>query len=167
MRGYVASRDRGATRKAIEALAKRRFVCFDWTQGPSCKYDDSDSAIAVTDYDALMEAWFFLMMWWPGMTAGYTEMGVALGRKIPVIVVGADKRDNVFLRHPMVVHVATLPEAVETLCTIFDGRLRCAGFVADRTVGVTAKCCTRAGEYNGYASGPLSFVCPNHCACHD
>lgn len=29
-------------------------------------------------------------------------------------------------------------------------------------------CCERAGEYNGFGSdGPLSFVCPNHCSCHD
>lgn len=28
-------------------------------------------------------------------------------------------------------------------------------------------CCDRRNEYNGFASGPLSFVCPKHCACHD
>ena len=28
-------------------------------------------------------------------------------------------------------------------------------------------CCERRGEYNGYASGPLIFTCPNHCSCHD
>jgi len=28
-------------------------------------------------------------------------------------------------------------------------------------------CCARAGEYNGFGSGPLSFVCPKHCPCHD
>ena len=28
-------------------------------------------------------------------------------------------------------------------------------------------CCDRRGEYNGFASGPLSFVCPRHCSCHD
>lgn len=29
-------------------------------------------------------------------------------------------------------------------------------------------CCDRAGEYNGLGSdAPLSFVCPNHCGCHD
>jgi len=28
-------------------------------------------------------------------------------------------------------------------------------------------CCDRRGEYNGFASGPLSFVCPKHCSCHD
>lgn len=31
----------------------------------------------------------------------------------------------------------------------------------------TRACCDRAGEYNGFASGPLVFVCPEHCACHD
>jgi hypothetical protein len=33
--------------------------------------------------------------------------------------------------------------------------------------GKGAKCCSRAGEYNGYASGPLLFVCPKDCSCHD
>lgn len=29
-------------------------------------------------------------------------------------------------------------------------------------------CCDRVDEYNGYGSdGPLSFVCPKHCPCHD
>jgi hypothetical protein len=29
------------------------------------------------------------------------------------------------------------------------------------------KCCDKAGKYNGYGSGPLDFVCPEHCSCHD
>ncbi|HEC72408.1 MAG: hypothetical protein ACTSW7_01520 [Candidatus Thorarchaeota archaeon] len=29
-------------------------------------------------------------------------------------------------------------------------------------------CCNRRNEYNGLSSdGPLKFVCPNHCSCHD
>jgi len=28
-------------------------------------------------------------------------------------------------------------------------------------------CCDRRGEYNGFGSGELKFVCPKHCACHD
>ena len=28
-------------------------------------------------------------------------------------------------------------------------------------------CCDRRDEYNGYASGPFSFVCPKNCDCHD
>jgi hypothetical protein len=34
--------------------------------------------------------------------------------------------------------------------------------------GTKAACCSRAGEYNGFASdGPLSFICPKQCSCHD
>ena len=33
--------------------------------------------------------------------------------------------------------------------------------------GVENPCCDRRNEYNGFASGPLSFVCPKHCSCHD
>ena len=28
-------------------------------------------------------------------------------------------------------------------------------------------CCERAGEYNGFASGPSFFDCPENCPCHD
>lgn len=29
-------------------------------------------------------------------------------------------------------------------------------------------CCDRQNEYNGFGSdGPLLFVCPKHCPCHD
>lgn len=28
-------------------------------------------------------------------------------------------------------------------------------------------CCNRRGEYNGFGSGILKFVCPKHCPCHD
>jgi hypothetical protein len=28
-------------------------------------------------------------------------------------------------------------------------------------------CCDRGDEYNGFASGPLLFVCPKDCGCHD
>ena len=31
-----------------------------------------------------------------------------------------------------------------------------------------APCCDRRNEYNGFGSdGPLSFICPRDCPCHD
>lgn len=33
--------------------------------------------------------------------------------------------------------------------------------------GTAPPCCGRAGEYNGFGSGPLLFLCPNSCSCHD
>ncbi len=48
-------------------------------------------------------------------------------------------------------------EAIAIVC----GRLR-AG-----PCGGRGKCCDRAGEYNGFSSGPLSFTCPKSCMCHD
>jgi hypothetical protein len=33
--------------------------------------------------------------------------------------------------------------------------------------GKAPPCCDRAGEYNGYGSGPLEFHCPKSCSCHD
>jgi hypothetical protein len=41
----------------------------------------------------------------------------------------------------------------------------CPGHGSDRT---GEKCCERAGVYNGFGSdGPLDFVCPRSCSCHD
>ncbi len=28
-------------------------------------------------------------------------------------------------------------------------------------------CCDKRNIYNGFGSGTLLFVCPNHCSCHD
>lgn len=36
-----------------------------------------------------------------------------------------------------------------------------------RIDGGKCDCCERGGEYNGFSSGPLKFVCPHHCVCHD
>jgi hypothetical protein len=33
--------------------------------------------------------------------------------------------------------------------------------------GGSHECCSRAGEYNGFASGPSFFDCPENCPCHD
>ena len=34
--------------------------------------------------------------------------------------------------------------------------------------GKWPSCCSRAGEYNGFGGdGPLLFVCPISCSCHD
>lgn len=125
MLGYVASRDRGLTRRAIAALREHGIDSFDWTQGPPCTHSDEDAKIAVADVNALQRAEFFLLMWWPGMTGAYTELGYALARGIPMIVVDADKRDNVFLRHPNVWH-GSFDEAVERLARLNVARI-CRG----------------------------------------
>jgi hypothetical protein len=33
--------------------------------------------------------------------------------------------------------------------------------------GSAVPCCARAGEYNGFDSGPVTFRCPQSCSCHD
>jgi hypothetical protein len=45
-------------------------------------------------------------------------------------------------------------------------RARCRGMVDGVDVSLPA-CCERAGQYNGFASGPLLFKCPKSCPCHD
>lgn len=45
-----------------------------------------------------------------------------------------------------------------------DRAKRCSHAATDNT---GPDCCDRAGEYNGFGSGPLKFTCPKHCSCHD
>lgn len=33
--------------------------------------------------------------------------------------------------------------------------------------GTAEPCCKKAGEYNGFGSGGLTFTCPKSCSCHD
>ncbi len=45
---------------------------------------------------------------------------------------------------------------------------RIAAMVSRRAgCGEGEPCCDRAGEYNGFSSGPLVFTCPKGCSCHD
>ena len=62
-----------------------------------------------------------------------------------------------------------LVEIDDKLWSIPCGNLRlpdeCPGH---KRGGTRSRCCKRAGEYNGYGSdGPLVFICPRCCSCHD
>lgn len=49
-----------------------------------------------------------------------------------------------------------------------DLRAAMKSFLADGVACTEENpCCDRRGEYNGFASGPLTFTCPKHCSCHD
>lgn len=47
------------------------------------------------------------------------------------------------------------------------GCARCGGSGQEKTCCASTPCCDRRDEYNGFASGPTTFTCPNGCACHD
>ncbi len=53
--------------------------------------------------------------------------------------------------------------AAQAGLTIRKIEVRCSGMGSD----TGHRCCDRAGEYNGFSSGPLLFVCTEHCPCHD
>jgi hypothetical protein len=58
--------------------------------------------------------------------------------------------------HPWIAHP---PE-----CSRHAYRPECKGHKR----GGMLTCCDRAGEYNGFGSeGPLAFLCPEGCSCHD
>jgi hypothetical protein len=57
---------------------------------------------------------------------------------------------------------ALLTEAADAIDAV--RLLECAG----KGRAGKGRCCSRAGEYNGYGSdGPLAFRCAKGCSCHD
>lgn len=70
-----------------------------------------------------------------------------------------DPRSQLGKSSPCLMRMHEACKVEECACNCHDGP-------AD---GCTAEhpCCDRRDEYNGFASGPLTFVCPKGCACHD
>ena len=70
--------------------------------------------------------------------------------------------------------ISLLDEFDSEACSVLAGKMRAQlGEPKERVsyfevvCGIENPCCDRRGEYNGFASGPLSFICPKHCSCHD
>jgi len=58
-----------------------------------------------------------------------------------------------------------LDEFDEDKCSVLAGKIRAQTQLVECTE--ENPCCDRRGEYNGFGSGPLRFICPKHCPCHD
>jgi len=74
-----------------------------------------------------------------------------------------------FLTLPIVTRRRILAQQAEALGKIPDD-LDVLPMDADRVfVDCTEEnpCCDHRNEYNGFASGPLKFICPKHCSCHN
>ncbi len=52
------------------------------------------------------------------------------------------------------------------VCQVISKRLA-KMLLAKSECSKTNPCCDRANEYNGFSSGPLLFICPKGCPCHD
>jgi hypothetical protein len=61
----------------------------------------------------------------------------------------------------------TMAGAHNLLRNARDGDPSAQKLVAEVKAAMTCACCERGGQYNGFGSGPLAFVCPKHCSCHD
>lgn len=67
-------------------------ITFDWTTGDGTNKPKE----AKTDYQGVVDADAVLVLNHEKLFGGATEMGIAIGRDIPVYVVGAEVRDNIF-----------------------------------------------------------------------
>lgn len=78
---------------------------------------------ALDDADGVKSADAMVLLHHPNLRGGLVEMGIALGRDIPVIVVGGagEAYPPIFYWHPDVIHVATPREALAHLGALFPG----------------------------------------------
>jgi nucleoside 2-deoxyribosyltransferase len=115
MKIYVATRMREDASHAIEAAQRSGIeVTHDWTRGPRLTRETGPE-IASVDIEAVRACDALLLLWWPGMTGAYVELGAALALGKRVVVAGADMRDCAFLYHPLVSHVFDVWAALEAL----------------------------------------------------
>lgn len=107
---YVAAKweEKEECRKAqakLSILGHR--ITFDWTNGDGSNKPKE----AKTDYIGVCSADAILVLNHEKLFGGATEMGIAIGRDIPVYVVGAEVRDNIFFH---------LTEFVQTFKSVDD-----------------------------------------------
>ena len=110
---YPIGRYRGVTKAVVAELVRNGFgVIHDWTEEGSSETIDR-SACAMEDIWAATHCDAVLMMWSDDMRGAWVEMGAALAKGIPVIVVGVEKREFcIFMEHPAVIHFPSLADAI-------------------------------------------------------
>lgn len=95
MKVYVAAKweEKKKANSAQAMLSIRgHHITFDWTTGDG----SNKTKEAKTDYQGVVDADAVLVLNHEKLFGGATEMGIAIGRNIPVYVVNPEIRDNIF-----------------------------------------------------------------------
>lgn len=104
MRVYVAGKFEEAprVRQVHTKLREMGFqITHDWTTEDATPYEGAAlraylAACAQRDLEGVESAEAFLVLNHPKLYGGAVEMGIAISRRIPVLVVGAELRENIF-----------------------------------------------------------------------
>jgi nucleoside 2-deoxyribosyltransferase len=114
MKLFVASSylNKANARAAMRKLRKAGHeITFDWTQPEQMKTDADWRRKASEDFRGVVNAEVLIVIW-PGRMGTSTEVGIALGRGIPVFIVGDPGRTSVYWYHPLVAVVPDLDTAL-------------------------------------------------------
>lgn len=134
MKIYVAAKFEEATRvqDVYKTLRARGFqITHDWTTEDSSVFPEGPEklaykhACAMNDYFGVKNADAVLVLNHPLLYGGAAEMGMAIALHVPVYVVGAEIRENIFfhLGAPQVWLCPNLQDAIARLVAVKADRL--------------------------------------------
>jgi len=115
MRIFVASSylNKRKARQAMEWFRIRgHTITFDWTRPERGKTAWYLRKKALADFNGVMDA-DLLVVIWPGRLGTATEIGIALGKGIPVIIVGQPDVMSIYWYYPDVRIVPTLKDVFQ------------------------------------------------------
>ncbi len=115
MKIFVASSflNKKETRKVIRTLRKAGHeITVDWTLKKNCK--QALQVQAEVDAEGVSNA-DVLVVLWPGRSGTITEVGIAIGIKNPVYILGELDVYNIYWHHSLVKRVPTISHLIEEL----------------------------------------------------
>jgi nucleoside 2-deoxyribosyltransferase len=122
---YVASKfeNHDVVRDAQGVLLENRFtITYDWTKHVT-EGEPDKAACALASAKGVLDADALLMIYAQNMRGAYVELGLALGKKIPVYLVKQPEVvDQVFSHHPLVKHFSTTAEAIRQMRDDFPSK---------------------------------------------
>lgn len=128
MRVYVASKFENTLAVQVMHQVLREAgheITHDWTVEDLAAENDVNLALecAIDDVEGVENADAVVLLMHPNMKGAWVEVGIALARFIPIIIVGGPRFECIFERLPSVAHVddaAGVLRALENLSASFD-----------------------------------------------
>ncbi len=117
------------TRKAMQIIRDSgNELTFDWTSIPHLSpYEDNEDMsrnAAILEARGVLECDALILLADEQGVGMYVELGMAIASGKPVFVIGGESAPTMFLYHPLVQRVKTVPEALSLLRTQKSARQR-------------------------------------------
>jgi len=100
--------------RAVQELVRQagHIVSYDWTRYLK---DLPLRLQAIADLEGVLQADAVIFLNHPRCAGAFTEIGIAIGQQIPVVVVKPELKDNIFFNLDRVYSCQTASEAVQLL----------------------------------------------------